>query len=110
MSAASDTIADAVVRLLADYRHAVQHVSGDESLVPLLLPAEWVKLAVRTFELIIVEAGRISDLAGIAGYRVDGQVRQRCSRCDNPVFLVVDDATAQGKHVECAGCGEVCHV
>ena len=36
--------------------------------------------------------------------------RLHCERCDSARFAVYYDPIAQGSHVECEACGEICHV
>lgn len=102
MSATGHVIAEAIGRLNVDYDAALRQAAGDETLVTLYLPGEWVILARRVCELIVSEVNRMH----FATLAKPGM--QACAVCGCRGFVVVDDGA--GRLVQCAECGMACHV
>lgn len=98
-------ISQGIDRLRFDYDQALALVGGDESLVTLHLPAEWVILARRLCELIVVEvAGRAEASAASALAPA-----VECRNCALSLWRVTVGADGL-RRTECARCGWVCHV
>ena len=98
---AAAVIGEAIVRLAADYDAALIEASYDETVVPVYLPAEWVTLARRVCELIIVETAQLSEVGARRGRQ-----RLRCSNCSGGVFGLFHDRWRSARVIICGNCGK----
>lgn len=98
-----ETIGRALAQLTMDYREALAAAGGQADLVLLTLPAEWVTLAARLHELLVVDAVRQG--MAVEAFRQPAERIATCEHCGGALFVITwDDSSDTGRTV-CSRCG-----
>jgi hypothetical protein len=100
---AGSAIGMASARLAWDYSAAMSRAAGDESLVILFLPDQWVTLAAHLAQLIMVEALKQAEAAAFAN-RGRAELRELCVHCGCEHFAVYADPAGGRARLECSRC------